>query len=168
MAINIADSDEAERDAMLQWSAGHADAAHNTPSLLGSVTFMENHILKFEAISPVDPFIVNENAEDWYSNPNPTEVSDAAVKVGSYKLLANYPNPFNPETTIKFEIPENGRVKLGVYNIQGKEIAVLINDFRNAGTYSVSLNGSNLPSGIYFYKLEVNGYKATKRMLLLK
>ena len=85
-----------------------------------------------------------------------------------FALDQNYPNPFNPQTTIKYEIPENGNVKLGVYNIYGQEIAVLVNDFRKTGTYSVSFNGSNIPSGIYFYRLESNGYSAFNRMLLLK
>ena len=168
LAINIGDNDTGERDNMLQWSAGHSDAAHSDLKLLGTVTFLADHKLGFEAVSIIDPSIINENADDWYSNPNPTGVSDAAVEVGSFKLLANYPNPFNPETTIKFEIPGNGYVNLAVYNIQGEEVAVLINDFRNAGTYSVSFNGSNIASGIYFYRLESNGYSAVKRMLLLK
>jgi len=72
LAINVADNDDVERTDMLQWSAGHADAAWNTPSLLGSATFMPNHILKLEAVSPMDPSIVNVNADDWYSSPNVT------------------------------------------------------------------------------------------------
>jgi hypothetical protein len=66
LAINIADNDTGERTDMLQWSAGHVDASWNTPSLLGSATFMPNHILKLEAVSPMDPSIINENADDWY------------------------------------------------------------------------------------------------------
>ena len=98
-----------------------------------------------------------------------TSTAHLAVNTPKEFILdQNYPNPFNPETTIQFEIPENSDVKLGVYNILGQEIAVLVNDFRNAGTYSVSFNGSNIPSGIYFYRLESNGYNTTKQMLLLK
>jgi len=85
-----------------------------------------------------------------------------------FELYQNYPNPFNPSTTIKFEIAEISRVKLGIYNIDGQEIAVLVNDFRNAGTYSVLFDGSNLPSGVYSTRLESNGYNTTNRMLLLK
>jgi len=86
----------------------------------------------------------------------------------NFELMQNYPNPFNPVTTIQFEIPENSYIKLGVYNILGQEIALLVNDFRNAGTYSVSFNGLNVPSGVYFYRLESNGYSMVKQMLLLK
>ena len=57
---------------MLQWSAGHSDAAFNTPPLCGSATFMPNHVIKLEAVSAIDPSIVNANAEDWYTNPNVT------------------------------------------------------------------------------------------------
>ena len=168
LAINIGDNDTGVRDNMLQWSAGHSDAAHSDLKLLGTVSFLADHKLGFEALSIIDPNIINENADDWYSNPNPNGISDAAVEIKSYRLLANYPNPFNPETTIKYEIPENERVKLNVYNIRGKEIAVLVNDFRTAGTYSVLFNGANFASGVYFYRLQSNGYNTAKRMLLLK
>jgi hypothetical protein len=83
------------------------------------------------------------------------------------ELFMNYPNPFNPSTTIKFEIPESGKVKLSVYNIVGQEVAELINDYRIPGTYSILFKGSNLASGVYFYKLQSNGYHITKRMLLI-
>ncbi|MBN1482898.1 T9SS type A sorting domain-containing protein, partial [candidate division KSB1 bacterium] len=100
----------------------------------------------------------------------PTKVENPVInqQPQQFELYQNYPNPFNPVTTIKFEIPEYGYVKLSVHNIKGREITVLANDFRNAGPYSVSFNGSNLPSGVYFTRLESNGFNSTKRMLLLK
>jgi len=97
-----------------------------------------------------------------------TSVEEEVSLASNYQLAQNYPNPFNPETTIKFDIPERSKVKLSIFNIEGQEIAVLVNDFRNAGTYSESFNGSNLTSGVYFYRLESNGHSTTKRMLLLK
>lgn len=83
-------------------------------------------------------------------------------------IAQNSPNPFNTETTIKFNIPESRKVKLSVYNIYGQEVAVLVDDFRNAGTHSVTFNGADLTSGVYCYRLESNGHSTTKRMLLLK
>ncbi len=85
-----------------------------------------------------------------------------------YKLEQNYPNPFNPTTNIKFDIPKNTFVSLKVYDVLGKEVAVLINEERNAGSYRVDWNASVYTSGVYFYKLESNGFSETKRMLLVK
>ena len=96
------------------------------------------------------------------------ENSDIASLPKAFTLDQNYPNPFNPETTIKFEITERSNVKLSVYDIHGQEITVLVNGYRNAGKYTESFSGSNLTSGIYFYRLESNGFSTTKRMLFLK
>ena len=88
-----------------------------------------------------------------------------------YKLFQNYPNPFNPTTKISFELQKAGNVKLTVYDIQGKYIEVLVNEKKQTGNYEVEFDGSNLSSGVYFYRLEISGkenYSDTKRMILLK
>lgn len=87
---------------------------------------------------------------------------------GSYKLEQNYPNPFNPSTNIKFSIPVKGIVKLKIFDVLGKEVAVLLNKEMNAGNYNVDFNGAKLSSGVYFYKLETEAFTDVKRMLLLK
>ncbi len=168
MAINIADNDKNDRENMLQWSAGHADAAHNIPELLGSVTFLDDHKLKFEAVSPMDPSIINENADEWYSNPNPVAVNDVSVKAGSYQLMANYPNPFNPTTNIQFQIPNNGHVMLSVYNSLGQPVATLVDKDMQSGLHQVSFDAALLPSGIYFYKIQSGSFVEMSKMLLLK
>ena len=87
----------------------------------------------------------------------------------SFALAQNYPNPFNPSTEIKFELPQNTFVTLKVYNAVGQVVAELVNnEFRNAGRYSVSFDGSSLASGIYFYSLEAGVYKDVKKMVLIK
>ncbi len=73
----------------------------------------------------------------------------------SYKLFQNYPNPFNPSTNIKFSVPRDGMASLKIYNILGKEIAVLVNKKLLSGSYEVTWNASNYPSGVYFYKMVV-------------
>jgi photosystem II stability/assembly factor-like uncharacterized protein len=89
-------------------------------------------------------------------------------------LFQNYPNPFNPITKIKYQIPKNVKghttyVILNVYDITGKKIETLVNENQEVGTFEVTFNGSNLPSGIYFYRLEVDGLIVeTKKMILLK
>ena len=85
-----------------------------------------------------------------------------------YALHQNYPNPFNPSTKIKFDIPDNGAVKLKVYDVIGNEVAILVNTNLLAGTYEYSFDGSILSSGVYFYSLETGDFKETKRMLLIK
>ncbi len=87
---------------------------------------------------------------------------------GEYSLKQNYPNPFNPATKISYTIPVSGLVTLKVYDILGKEIANLVNEFKNAGNYNVIFNASNLSSGVYFYRLESGNFVETKRMSFLK
>jgi hypothetical protein len=85
-----------------------------------------------------------------------------------YKLYENYPNPFNPSTNIKFDIPKAGFVKLAVYDLLGKELVVLASEKLNAGTYQVDWNAGSYPSGVYFYKLVSNEFINVKKMVLVK
>jgi len=83
-------------------------------------------------------------------------------------LDQNYPNPFNPVTTIQYAIPEKSNVKLAVYNTAGQEVETLINKKQEQGSYSIKWNAENYASGVYFYTLDVNGSKLTKKLVLLK
>ena len=85
-----------------------------------------------------------------------------------YKLYQNYPNPFNPATQIKYAISKNSNVILKVYNILGKEISTLINQRQNSGNYQITFDAKDLPSGIYFYKLQANDFTDIKKMVLIK
>lgn len=86
-----------------------------------------------------------------------------------YALAQNYPNPFNPVTKINYDIPKDGKVNLKIYDINGREVAALINnEIHTAGYYSVTFNAGNLSSGIYFYRLIANDFIQTKKMLLIK
>ena len=85
-----------------------------------------------------------------------------------YTLSQNFPNPFNPSTIIKFELPSAGLVQLKVYDILGKEVAELLNEYKPAGIHKVQFNGDRLSSGIYFYKIQTQDYPQTKKMILLK
>ena len=87
---------------------------------------------------------------------------------GNYSLSQNYPNPFNPSTTIKFQVAKDGFVSLKVYDLLGNEVKTLVSEFVNRGYYNVEFDGSELASGIYFYKLQTNGYTAVKKLMLLK
>ena len=85
-----------------------------------------------------------------------------------YALEQNYPNPFNPNTKISYSIPEDGFVKLAVYNLLGEEVATLINAFQKADRYEVNLNASGLSSGVYVYKIEAAKYTSSKKLVLMK
>jgi hypothetical protein len=85
-----------------------------------------------------------------------------------YQLSQNYPNPFNPTTIISYAIQRNGLVTLKVFDILGKEVAELIKEVKEAGSYSFTFNASELPSGIYFYTLTSGNFVATKKLILLK
>ena len=86
----------------------------------------------------------------------------------SYMLYQNYPNPFNPVTKIRYGLPKNGNAKLTVYDELGKEVAVLAKGYRQANTYEAVFDATNLPSGVYYYKLESDGYSDTKKMVIIK
>jgi len=94
--------------------------------------------------------------------------NDDTLLPTSFELIGNYPNPFNPNTIIKFATPETGNVKITVYNILGEKITELINQVLEAGYHSVEFKAENLPSGIYIYSMNAEGYSDNKKMVLLK
>lgn len=90
------------------------------------------------------------------------------LNISSFRLFENYPNPFNPATTIRFEISHSGFVSLKVSDVLGREVTTLVNEEKNAGSYSVHWDATNFGSGTYFYKLESDGRREVKKMLLMK
>lgn len=96
------------------------------------------------------------------------ENSDENKIPDKFGLLQNYPNPFNPSTRIQYQVSGISQVTLKVYNILGNEIATLVDEYKPAGTYVVNFNAANLPSGMYFYRLQAGNFAETKQMLLLK
>jgi N-acetylneuraminic acid mutarotase len=100
-----------------------------------------------------------------------TNVKDQENKTGilkEYILYQNFPNPFNPTTTITWDSPVNGTQVLKVYNLLGSEEVVLSNGYKPAGSYEVEFDATNLPSGIYFLRLTAGSFEQTKKMILLK
>lgn len=148
-----------------------------SPALSGT-SFSNPNLAGFENVSFRGAFGTDNWTSNWTQfNPKNyiiigiTQLSSIVPQ--SFTLEQNYPNPFNPSTVIRYSIPSNVRgqmsnVKLIVYNSIGKEIATLVNQEQNAGSYSVDFEASNLSSGIYFYTLKTEGFSETKRMMLLK
>ncbi|MBM4159293.1 MAG: T9SS type A sorting domain-containing protein [Ignavibacteria bacterium] len=102
----------------------------------------------------------------WQNITGITNISTEIPK--EYKLSQNYPNPFNPVTRIRFDLPFKKLVKINVYDITGKEVTCLVNNFLEPGTYEVMLNAAGLPSGVYFYKMSTDNYTSIKKLILIK
>jgi hypothetical protein len=109
---------------------------------------------------------VNSIAETHTTTGVPGSHAAAAPEV--FSLSQNYPNPFNPATNIVYTVPRRATVKITVYNILGKEVAVLVNGEKFQGTYNVEFNGNAPASGVYFVSLKSNAYSTTRKILLLK
>jgi len=98
------------------------------------------------------------------ANQSTSNKSDIPGLYEEFQLFQNYPNPFNTETTIRFALPEAGQVKLEIYNILGKQIATLFDEYRSPGIYYVSYNGSSLSPGVYLYKIQTQQFQDVKMM----
>ncbi len=106
-----------------------------------------------------------------YANSNSqknNKQTNLSKGIDSYRLYDNYPNPFNPITTIKFDLPEATFTILNIYDATGKEIMTVLNEFKQKGRYTVPFNASLLSSGIYYYKLSAGNFTQIKKMILLK
>ncbi|WP_337871642.1 zinc-dependent metalloprotease [Ignavibacterium sp.] len=136
--------------------------------------YMEDYNLANSAFN----FIIQNYPDNIISNFALAEIIDntemlsknsavSNIDVSQFSL-SNYPNPFNPATTISYSIPTNQKVTIKVYDILGKEVATLVNETKTAGNHQVSFNAGNLSSGIYIYMIQTNNFTASKKMLLIK
>ncbi len=156
------------------WSSGYSTWTLNggtswsslSSGLSGSGGFMllpEKGLILGQAGSSVYKFRVSYDVI--------TSVEEITLNTGipsDFDLSQNYPNPFNPSTKIRYDIPVKSNVKLVVYDQLGRVVNEIVNGVKNAGSYEVEFNGSELASGIYFYKLDVDGKSFTKKMILVK
>ncbi|MBS1493882.1 MAG: T9SS type A sorting domain-containing protein [Bacteroidetes bacterium] len=121
--------------------------------------FRQTHGIDTEEGEPIDP---PEGRPGHGSN------EEESLMPKKFALYQNYPNPFNPKTNIQYDLVKDNFVSVKVYDLLGKEVAILVSDFKQAGSYSVSFDGSKLGSGIYFYRIEAGNFIDTKRMVLVK
>ena len=128
----------------------------------------------YDGLNPIETIGQSWNGNGWSNSER--EVYDyivsaedySTLNLYDYKLIGNYPNPFNPTTTIQFHIPELSKVTLIIYNSIGEEVVELVNDELSSGTYDIIWNAEGYNSGVYFYQLITNGFAETKKMILLK
>jgi len=99
---------------------------------------------------------------------SPVSVIEDEIAADRFYLYQNYPQPFNPSTKIKYQLPEVSTVTLKIYDVLGKEVATLVNETKSAGTYEVVFDATGLTSGIYFYTLNAGSFSETKKMILTK
>ena len=148
-----------------EWSVAGFVKGHSTTSSISSYTFVDN-VAKFGAASynyrlkQVD----FDGTAKYYNLAHSVEIS--APK--TFSLDQNFPNPFNPTTSISFSIPSDSKVTLEVYDVLGKAVKTLVNENRAAGTYTVSFDASALSSGVYFYRLTAGENTMLKKMNLMK
>lgn len=118
---------------------------------------------KFESgIALISEIVSKDNLSDFTKDTKETKENE------SYFEAKNYPNPFNPTTTISYVLKENSSVRLTVYDRLGREVKILVDESQGAGTHTIEFNASNLPSGIYFYRIKANDKTEVKKMILAK
>ncbi len=117
---------------------------------------------------------INDSGDLWnFANNKNIIIEDVSEvnknpSIPEFHLYQNYPNPFNPTTTIMFSIPYLQHVSLKVYDLLGRKIVTLLNEVKSPGTYKIKFDGSDLPGGIYFYRINAGNFAETKKLILLK
>ena len=135
----------------------------------------DGNMTRLVVVTPIDGEIFETNNEFTISevvSVNSQDYINSEI-VQSYVLATNYPNPFNPSTTISYELVGDSHVNIAIYNIMGQEVLTLVNDFRSTGSYSVVWNGTNsngteMPSGVYFMKLDTKSHSISNKLSLLR
>lgn len=160
-----------------------SELTHTTPKSPAGDTVSFDFQYTAPMVTTTDTLFANGNSVDlsgsssgdmWNFAPNKAvQISSASgisnnSTVTEYNLYQNFPNPFNPSTSIKFDIAKSGYVSLNVYDMSGKEIRTLVNGYRQGGNYEVNFNAEGLSSGIYYCRLQTADYSSIIKMTLLK
>lgn len=133
------------------------------------VSGMNVNTFHFWKVRANNAFGMSNWSEVWrFKTINPLGIDDEDLMPSEYVLEQNYPNPFNPSTNFRFKIAEAGFTTLKIYNLLGQEVAVVLNEFMNPGTYDFRFDATGLSSGIYFYRIRVNDFSASKKMILVR
>ena len=131
-----------------------ADAGEPMPS----ITLLRDHAARLRSMS---------YQEIAHPRPLAVDMSQPTLP-GEVKLFQNYPNPFNPTTVIRYELPQASEVKLVVYDVLGREVAVLVNERKLPGRYTVKFDATGVASGVYFYRLQAGSFVEVRKLVVLK
>jgi uncharacterized lipoprotein YddW (UPF0748 family) len=132
------------------------------------VTGLQFNTFHFWKVRANNSFGTSNWSTVWRFKTTITSIDDELPFPTVYALDQNYPNPFNPVTNFRFKIPESGLTSIKIYNLLGQEVAVVLEEFMSPGNYDVQFDASGLASGIYIYRIRVNDYSASKKMILMK
>lgn len=155
-------------NALARYSAGNYNAALNILNAFINQLYQfiaNGTISQADAQSLID---YTNQLIDEINSSLPKTKTELTSMPEEFALHQNYPNPFNPSTTISWQLPGSSHQTLKIYDVLGNEIVVLVDDFREAGFYSVNFDATGLSSGIYFYTLQAEGFTQTKKLLLMK
>jgi hypothetical protein len=130
--------------------------------------YLQFPFIEFKLTNGIPEMVWYEEGHVILQRPEVNSIKPASNSLETFVLNSNYPNPFNSNTKIEYSLPNFDKVKLQVYDITGKLVQTLVDENQNSGKYSVNFDGSNLPSGIYVYRLQVGSYSQTKKMVILK
>ena len=177
------------------WRTVKHNGIQGNPELLATInsgveTYTDNEYIKTQSMEDVlqydvrakytssDSYIIGDYSDpDWMmiygaevrvASDNNKELIKLAMELPTEYSINNYPNPFNPTTKIKYQLPQDDFVTIRVYDVLGNEVANLVNKMRQAGYYEINFDGSSLSSGIYIYALQTNNFSLSKKMLLIK
>lgn len=125
------------------------------------------YTLTLAGLKSINGILMNDTTVSFVTSGT-TDISGDETNITNYKLDQNFPNPFNPSTVIKYQVPANIYVTLKVFDTIGNEITTLVDEVKEPGSYSVSFNGEQLSSGIYFYKMQAGGFVKMNKLVLMK
>jgi hypothetical protein len=132
--------------------------------VIDSLYFNDMHVQDMQ----VQPGVVNPHPQIRNLCVITTVTGSENTVPDKFAMKQNYPNPFNPSTKIDFSLPVDGVVSIKVFNVTGKEVVNLVNEFKKKGNYSIGFDASALSSGVYYYMLSTNEFTETKKMMLIK
>jgi len=162
-------------DSLYGWAAGDTSKILRTTNG-GTSWFVQKNtpdirLFSITAINNQTAWISGGEGTIWKTTNGggvPVGINEKPIKGNDYSLSQNYPNPFNPVTTIQYSIPEGANIKLILYDALGSKAAVIVDEYKPAGNYTVQFDGSKLASGIYLYRLESGNYTDSKKLILLR
>lgn len=149
----------------VQWGVGN-----DVSKLLvrfASLASGTQYSLQLSGLKSINGIIMNDTAVTFVTSGT-TDITGDEGNITDYKLGQNFPNPFNPSTVIKYQVPANVYVSLKVFDTIGNEVATLVDEEKAAGAYSVNFNGEQLSSGVYFYKMQAGGFLKMNKLILMK
>ncbi len=146
-----------------------SNAVTSRPGTIGICASSVTHAtLTYDPAANADPGYDCGTAAVVSSSGMGRDIFQMPQEIPTEYAIGNYPNPFNPTTTIRYDLPEAGHTTLRVYNVLGQEVAVLLDGFKEAGSYQVDFDGQTLSNGLYIYTLETEGYRGSRTMVLMK